>query len=164
MKKALFLIGTFLFASEGVGETDIVVRLINFVIFVAILWYLIGDKVINFFKKRKEEIARKFHEAEQKLQETNKKKEILKAQLEEIKVKATEIIEDSKKEAEIIYENIIKETKEELELYKKHFEEFKEIEIKKAKKEAVKEFLEEVLKDIHLTSEDAAKIVLKKVA
>jgi len=164
MKKLLLiLIGTFLFAS-GVGETDIVARVINFLIFVAILWYLIADKVIGFFRERKEKIAKKFQEVEERLKTSKEQKEILKAKLEEVKVKANEIVEDSKKEAEFIYNNIIKETKEEIELYKKHFEEFKEIEIKKAKKEAVKEFLKDVLKDIHITSEDAVKIVLKKVA
>lgn len=164
MKKLLFIvIGTFLFASEGV-ETDIVARIINFLIFAAILWYLVADKVVSFFRERKEKIAKKFQEVEERLKETKEQKEMLKAKLEEAKVKANEIIEDSKKEAELIYNNIIKEAKEEVELYKKHFEEFKEIEIKKAKKEAVKEFLEDVLKDVHITSEDAAKIVLKKVA
>jgi len=164
MKKLLFIvIGTFLFASEGV-ETDIVARVINFLIFAAILWYLVADKVVSFFRERKEKIAKKFQEVEEKLKETKEQKEMLKAKLEEAKVKANEIIKDSKKEAELIYNNIIKEAKEEVELYKKHFEEFKEIEIKKAKKEAVKEFLEDVLKDVHITSEDAAKIVLKKVA
>lgn len=164
MKKLLFIvIGTFLFASEGV-ETDIVARVINFLIFAAILWYLVADKVVSFFRERKEKIAKKFQEVEERLKETKEQKEMLKAKLEEAKVKANEIIEDSKKEAELIYNNIIKEAKEEVELYKKHFEEFKEIEIKKAKKEAVKEFLEDVLKDVHITSEDAAKIVLKKVA
>ena len=50
MKKLLVvLIGTFLFASEG-GETDIVARVINFLIFVAILWYLIADKVSKYHK------------------------------------------------------------------------------------------------------------------
>ena len=164
MKKLLFiLIGTFLFAS-GAGETDIVARTVNFLIFVAILWYLIGDKVIGFFRERKEKIANKFQEVEKKLKKTKEQKELLKAKLEEAKIKANEIVEDSKKEAEVIYNDIIKEAKEEVELYKKHFEEFKEIEIKKAKQEALKEFLEDVLKDIHITSEDAAKIVLKKVA
>ena len=164
MKKLLFiLIGTFLFAS-GAGETDIVARTINFLIFVAILWYLVVDKIIAFFKERKEKIARNFQEVEERLKTAKEQKEMLKAKLEEAKVKANEIIDDSKKEAGLIYSNIIKETKEEIELYKKHFEEFKEIEIKKAKQEAVKEFLEDVLKDIHITSQDAAKIVLKKVA
>ena len=138
--------------------------LISFRSVFAILWYLLADKVIAFFRGRKEKIAKKFQEAEERLKKTKEQKEILKARLEEVKVKANEIVEDSKKEAELIYNNIIKEAKEEVELYKKHFEDFKEIEIKKAKREAMKEFLEDVLKDMHISSEDAAKIVLKKVA
>ena len=46
-------------------------------------------------------------------------------------------------------------------MLEKHFEEAKLAEIKKAKREAVGAFLEDVLKNIRLTSEDAAKLVLK---
>jgi F-type H+-transporting ATPase subunit b len=50
MKKfLLFLAGVLAFASEGSGHTDIIPRTINFIIFVAILWYLVGDKVKRFF-------------------------------------------------------------------------------------------------------------------
>ena len=163
MKKLLLVvIGAFLFASEG--ETDIVARVINFLIFVAILWYLLADKVIGFFRKRKENIAKRFQEVEDRLKNTKEQKEMLKTKLEEAKVKANEIIEDSKKEAELIYNNIIKEAKEEAKSYKKHFEEFKEVEIKKAKKEVIEEFLKDLLKDVNITSKDLAKIVLQKVA
>jgi F-type H+-transporting ATPase subunit b len=164
MKKFLlvaFLSGV-LFASEAAsGGTDIVARTINFIIFVAILWYLVGNKVIAFFRNRKEEIARKFQEVENKLREAKTKKEELKAKLQEAEIKATEIIEDAKNEAEHIYNKIIEETKAELEMLEKHFEEAKLAEIRKAKREAIKAFLEEVLKDVHLSSEDAAKLVLK---
>jgi len=151
------------FASEAAatGGTDIVARTINFLIFAAILWYLVGNKAITFFRNRKEEIASRFQEVENKLKEAKLKKEALKAKLEEAKIKATEIIEDSKKEAEHIYTSIIEETKQELEILEKHFEEAKVAEIRKAKREAIKSFLEDVLKDVHLSSEDAAKLVLK---
>jgi F-type H+-transporting ATPase subunit b len=43
----------------------------------------------------------------------------------------------------------------------KQFEDYKETEIRKAKREVVKTFLEDVLKDIHISSEDAAKLILK---
>jgi len=165
MKKLVFLVALLssaLFANEAVsGGTDIVARTINFLIFVAILWYLVGNKAITFFRNRKEEIANKFQEVENKLKEAKLKKEELKAKLEEAKIKATEIIEDSKKEAEHIYQSILEETKAELEIMEKHFEEAKVAEIRKAKREAIKTFLEDVLKDVHLSSEDAAKLVLK---
>jgi F-type H+-transporting ATPase subunit b len=152
-----------LFASEAManGGTDIVARTINFIIFAAILWYLVGNKAIEFFRNRKEEIANKFQEIENRLKEAKARKEELKAKLEEAKVKAAEIVEDSKKEAEFIYNKILADTKEELEIMEKHFEEAKVAEVRKAKREAVKVFLEDVFKDVHLTSEDAAKLVLK---
>ena len=166
MKKTLLfsvILSGVLLANEAAvsGGTDIVARAINFLIFVAILWYLVGNKAINFFKNRKEEIANKFQDVENKLKEAKQKKEELKAKLEEAKIKANEIVEDSKKEAEHIYNTIIVEAKEEMEMMERHFEEAKRAEIKKAKREAVKVFLEDMLKDIHLSSEDAAKLVLK---
>ena len=166
MKKTLLLsviLSGLLFASEAAasGGTDIVARVINFLIFVAILWYLVGNKAISFFQNRKEEIATKFQEVENRLKEAKQKKEELKAKLEEAKIKANEIVEDSKNEAEHIYNAILAETKEEMEMMERHFEEAKRAEIKKAKREAVRAFLEDVLKDIHLSSEDAAKLVLK---
>jgi F-type H+-transporting ATPase subunit b len=164
--KKLLLVAFFsglLFASEAAvsGGTDIVARTINFIIFAAILWYLVGNKAIAFFRNRKEEIASKFQEVENKLKEAKLKKEELKAKLEEAKIKATEIVEDAKNEAEHVYNKIIEETKAELEMLEKHFEESKQAEIRKAKREAIKAFLEDVLKDVHLSSEDAAKLVLK---
>jgi F-type H+-transporting ATPase subunit b len=163
--RKLFLVALMsgaLFASEAAaGGTDIVARTINFLIFVAILWYLVGNKVIAFFQNRKERIANQFQEIENKLKEAKLKKEALKAKLEEAKIKAAEIIEDAEKEGEHIYASILEDMKAELELLEKHFEEAKVAEIRKAKREAIKAFLEDVLKDVHLSSEDAAKLVLK---
>jgi F-type H+-transporting ATPase subunit b len=165
MKKALLiaLLSAVAFASEAAatGGTDIVARTINFLIFAAILWYLVGNKAITFFNNRKEEIASKFQEIENRLKEAKNRETALKTQLEEAKIKAAEIIEDSKKEAEHIYNSILEETKAELEMLEKHFEEAKVAEIRKAKREAIRAFLEDVLKDVHLSSEDAAKLVLK---
>jgi len=166
MKKLVLLIGilsTFLFANE-VSHTDIVPRTINFLIYVAILWYLAGNKVINFFKERRERIAKQFQEIEEKLKESKAKKEALKAELENSKAKAKEIVENAKKEAELIENKIKEQLEEEIKILQKQFEEFKKYETQKTKKEVVEEFLKEILKDIHISSEDAAKLILKKVA
>jgi len=66
-----------------------------------------------------------------------------------------------KKEAELLEKKIKTQVEEEIKILQKHFEEYKENEIRKTKQVAVKVFLEEVLKDVHLSSEDAAKLVLK---
>jgi len=165
MKKLLVLtalFGSALFASEAASHgTDIVPRTINFLIFVAILWYLVGDKVKKFFEQRKESIAKRFQEIEEKLKESKARKEALKAQVIEAKHMAQEIIETAKKEAELIEKKIKEQLEEEIALLQKHFEEFKVNEIKKTKQEAIKEYLNEIFDEIHISSEDAAKLVLK---
>jgi F-type H+-transporting ATPase subunit b len=168
MKKLAFLSFIFsavLFANEAAaGGTDIVPRTINFLIFVAILWYLIGNKVVEFFRQRRERIAAQFQEVENKLKEAKAQKELLEAKKEEAKKTAAIIIEDAKNEAIIIYNKIFEEGKLEVEAMDKLFETFKENEIRKARREVVKSYLENLLKDIHISSEDAAKLILKKVA
>ncbi len=163
MKKIFALFGilsVFAFAGDF-SHTDIVPRTINFVIFVAILWYLIGNKIVGFFKQRKENIAKKFSEIEDKLKESKLRKEALKTELENAKIKAKEIIENAKLETETVNKKIKEQTEEEIKILQKQFEEFKEMEQNKIKKEVVKEFLEETLKDIHISSDEAVKLILK---
>ncbi len=154
------ILGVFAFASDF-SHTDIIPRSINFIIYVAILWYLVGNKAINFFKERREKIAKKFSEIEDKLKESKLRKEALKAELENAKLKAKEIIENAKLETEIINKKIKQQTEAEIEILQKQFEEFKEMEHNKIKKEVVKEFLDKVLDEIHISSDDAVKLILK---
>jgi len=167
MKKLALLIGvfaTFVFASEAAAHTDIIPRTINFLIFVAILWYLAGSKIVNLFKERRENIAKQFQEIEEKLKESKAKKEALRAELENAKIKAKEIVENAKKEAAFIENKIKAQLEEEIKILQKQFEEFKKYEAQKTKKEVVEIFLNETLKDVHISSEDTAKLILKKVS
>ncbi len=166
MKKVLLvtLFSVAAFANEMAAHTDIIPRTINFLLFVAILWYLAGNKIVNFFKQRREKIAKRFQEVESKLKEAKAKKEKAKAELENAKVKAEEIVKNAQAEAEHIKEIIKQQLEEEIKILEKQFEEFKKYETQKTRKEAVKEFLDETLKDVHVTSEDAAKLLIKKVA
>jgi len=54
MKKILVLMliifNVFVFASNSISGTDIIPRTINFLIFVAILWYLVGNRAVEFFR------------------------------------------------------------------------------------------------------------------
>jgi len=163
MKKLIALFGLFsisLFANDF-SHTDIIPRTINFIIFVAILWYVAGNKIINFFRQRKENIAKKFSEIENKLKESKLRKEALKAELENAKIKAKEIIENAKAETEVINDKIKAQMEEEIKVLQKQFEEFKELEENKIKKEAIKEFLDKTLEEVHISSEDAVKLILK---
>jgi len=164
MKKLAFfaIVSSFLYAAGDVSHhTDIIPRSINFLIFVAILWYLVGGKAVEFFRNRKEGIAKKFQEVEKKLNEAKVKKEELELKVAEARALAKKMIEDAQNESNVIYNNIMENTKLELEGMEKMFETFKESELRKAKKEVVKEFMDNILKDIHISSEDAAKLILK---
>jgi F-type H+-transporting ATPase subunit b len=157
----IFVLNAVLWANESASGTDIIPRTINFLIFVGLIWYLVGNRIVGFFQKRREEIAKRFQEVENRLREAKAKKEELEAKLEDAKIKANEIIEDAKKEAQLIYNNLIEEAKLEIERMEKIFEDYKETEKRKAEKEIVREFLQDILKDIHISSEEAAKLVLK---
>jgi len=169
MKKLLIFLGlttTALLANEHavtLTHSDFIPRVINFVIFVAILWYLLADKVKTFYAGRTQGIADSFAEVEAKLKESKAQKEALKAQVEEAHKKAEDIIKTAQKEVEIIKSNILNSAKAEVEAMEKQFNDYKSFEESKMKKEVVKDYLNNLAKDIHLSSEEVANIVTKKV-
>jgi len=55
------------------GETDFLPRLVNFIIFAAILYYFVADLIKNFFTGRSKEISSKLEEVQNRLKATKKK-------------------------------------------------------------------------------------------
>ncbi len=168
MKKLLFFVGlsTALLANEHtvtLTHSDFIPRVINFIIFVAILWYLLADKVKTFYANRSKAIADSFAEVEAKLKESKAEKEALKAKVEEAHKKAEDIVKTAQKEVEIIKSNILNSAKAEVEAMEKQLNDYKTFEENKMKKEVVKDYLNNLAKDIHLSSEEVANIVTKKV-
>ncbi len=173
MKKVVITLGLVavsLFANEhaaathvSISDTDFIPRVINFVIFAGILWYLLADKVKTFYANRSQSIADSFAEVENKLRESKSQKEALKAELKEANKKAEEIITTAKKEAELIKSKVIENAKAEIAMLHRQFEEQKAYEESKMKKEVVEAYLKNLVKDIHLSSEEVANIVTKKV-
>ena len=174
MKKiviALGLVSVTLFAGEhatavehvSISDTDFIPRVINFVIFAGILWYLLADKVKTFYANRSKSIADSFAEVETKLKESEAQKEALKKEVEEAHKKADDIIKTAQKEAELIKAKIIENAENEAKMLEKQFAEQKAYEESKMKKEVVEAYLNNLVKDIHLSSEEVANIVTKKV-
>lgn len=164
MKKILllaFVAITSLMASDG--GTDIFPRSINFIIFVAILYYLLAGRAKDFFNSRKESIANEFQSIQDKLRESKQKKDALKAEVESAHKKAEEIIETAKIEAKLIKEKVEKSTLNDIENLNRQFEDFKESEERTMKREVVKDYMNEVTKEIHIDSQEASNIVSKKV-
>lgn len=171
MKKSYFLLllaPIALFASEGVsaGSTDIFPRTVNFLIFVAILYYYVAANLKEWYFGRKNEIATKLDSIQVKLKESNSKKEVALAKVEEAKVNAKNLIETAKKEAVLLSEKITQEADHEIENLEKVFQDRISIERRKMQRVIISEVLDEMFKEgsISLDNDEVVNIVNKKVA
>jgi len=160
------LLGGTLLASEGGGESDFIPRLVNFLIFAAIIYYLVADHVKNFFKNRSAQIAAKLEEVQQKLKQTKEEKERAEAELQKAKQLAEEILKTSKQEIEIMTKELKEQALKEIALMQKLFEENIELTRRKKIKEITKEVLEELFEDksLDLDKEKFINLIVKKVA
>ena len=153
-----------LFGSDG--GTDIVPRTVNFIIFTAIIYYLLADFTKNFFKKRREEIASKLNSVQTKVKESKKRREEATLKVKEAGRVAEEIVATAKKEALIISENFDKSLKFDLEILDKQHQEQIELESRKMKRVVVSEVLKEMFEDdgIAINEKEFVNIILKRVS
>ncbi len=166
---AAFFLPAVLLASggEGVeGGTDFVPRLVNFIIFVAIIWYFVAEPVKNFFTGRTAEIASRLEEVQNRLKETKKAKEDAAAEYEAAQKTAEEIIESAKKEAQLLAKKLDEQLKAELENLEKLQEEKMEVEKRQMVRKTVAEVLEELFKGdaIGMDEKKFVNLIMKKVA
>ena len=170
MKKLLLLGLTLsplaLFASSGDTETDIIQRTVNFVIFAAILYYLLADKLKAAFADRSLSIQAELDKVQDTLDASAKKVDNATAQLEEAKKLAIEVVEGANAEIDKVKQNVLDAVESDIANLEKHFDEKVRVETRKAKKEVVSEILDELLSadNISLSQEELSNIVLKKVA
>lgn len=162
----IFLVPSFILGASSGEEYDIVPRTINFIIFFAILFYLLADPLRNYYKSRILKISSKLDEIQRKLLESKNKKLNIVRKLEEARINASNALTTAKKEAEILANKIRTETKEELALFDKHFEEYKDYELRRMEREVVSEVLAEIFNDpqIRLKQSEILDIMMKKVS
>lgn len=163
---ALFTPALVLAAGASPSETDIFPRTANFIIFAAIMYYLLADKIKEAYKGRISGIAQKLDSIQIKVKESVNAKEAAQAKVQEAKANAKALVETAKKEAVLIGEKVDKETQSELANLEKSFNEKTEIERRKMAREVVFSVLDDTFgKDaIALDKEELVKIVMKKVA
>jgi F-type H+-transporting ATPase subunit b len=163
----LVVFATSLFASGGGnGETDIIPRTVNFLIFAGILYYLIADKIKAFFSGRVENIKGDMEKVQELLKDSKKKKEEAQQKVEEAKKIAEDLVASANKEAKSISEKIDQNVKTEIENLVKQNVEAMELEKRKVVKSVAQEVIEELLKDdaINISNEKIIDIIKKKVA
>ncbi|MBK1971338.1 F0F1 ATP synthase subunit B [Campylobacter sp. TTU-622] len=166
LKFLFFLLPVYALASSNNGDYDIIPRVINFLIFIAILYYFIATPLKNFYKNRIFQISSKLDEIQRKLLESKTKKFEMTKKLEETKAEAVNALNHAKKEAELLVQKIKNETQNEIDLLNKYFEEQKNYETKKIEKEIISQILSELFKESNtiLKQNDMIDIVMKKVS
>ncbi|HIP12775.1 MAG TPA: F0F1 ATP synthase subunit B [Arcobacter sp.] len=153
------------FAQTG-RETDFFPRAFNFIIFASLLYYLLANPVKNFFRERKEGISSQLKEIEEKLQAAKDEKKEAQARLNDSEQKATQILDDAKKEAVLLAQKIVDSNTNELTNIEKQLEEKMTLEERKSVKEVIDEILSENITndDIMIDENKVIDIISKKVA
>jgi len=170
MKKILFtlfaVVPLALFASDSNVETDIVERTVNFLIFGAIIYYLLADKLKDFFGNRTTSIQGELDEVQELVKDSKKKVADANLEVENAKKIAVELIESANKDVDSIRKNIELAAEQEMAILSKSFDEKTELEAKKVKREVVENVLNQLLVDenIKLSQSELTNIISKKVA
>jgi len=153
------------FAQTG-RETDFFPRVFNFVIFASLLYYLLANPIKNFFKERKEGIASQLKEIEEKLQAAKDEKKDAQARLNDSEQKASQIVDDAKKEASLLAQKIVDANANDLGNLEKQLEEKISLEERKSVREVIDQILSENITkdDILLDEGKVIDIIAKKVA
>ncbi|WP_457597600.1 F0F1 ATP synthase subunit B [Hydrogenimonas sp.] len=148
------------------GHTDFVPRLVNFLIFVGIIWYFVAEPVKNFFTGRTAEIAGRLEEVQNRLKETKKAKEQAEAAYEQALKTAEEIIEAAKKESQLLAKKLDEQLVAELENMEKLQAEKMEVEKRQLVRKTVAEVLEELFRGdaIGMDEKKFVNLIMKKVA
>jgi len=170
MKKILLVLSVFvplaLFASDSNVQTDILERTVNFFIFVAILYYLLADKLKAFFVDRTKSIQSDLDKVQDMLKASEKKVADAKQEVENAKQVANELITSANEDVEAIKTKVENAVEQEIAFLSKNFDEKIKLEQRKVKREVVKNILNQLLSDdnIALSQDELTNIVLKKVA
>ena len=163
----MLMISTYALASEaGHGETDIVQRTVNFLLFAGLVWYLVGEPAKAYFASRSKSIADELKKVQERLDESiSLKKEAL-AKITEAEKFAETLVVSSKKENKIVNDNIMAQCEAELEALTRQNLSLKDFEQRKMVRSVVENVLGETLNQSseNLDKETMANIILKKVA
>ena len=171
LKYLMFLVlplsSMFASGGESSGETDIVPRTVHFLIFAAILYWLIADKLRAFFSARSDEIATRLSAAQEKVKAAKLEKEEALSKVEIAKDSAKSIVEIAYKEAALLSDKISDGVDNEIRNLEKSGKDGMEVEEKKMQREVVNEVIDQMFNTengAQLSNDDFVNIINKKVA
>lgn len=168
---SLFVLPAMLLASGNTEETryflqtgreyDFLPRVVNFTIFVGLLYYLLSQPIKSFFKERSLGISTQLNEIELKLQSAKDEKKEAQSRVTSSEAKAKEIISDANAEAVLLASKIVTANEYELALLDKQQDEKMMLEERRLAREAIDEVLGEniTVDDIHLDTQKVISII-----
>lgn len=161
-----FALSSVAFASAGATEMDIVPRVINFLIFAGIVYYLLAEKAKEFFTNRSKSIAQELNKVQELIKKSKKAKEEAELRVKESAKKAEDIIETAKQEAINLGIKIDKMSNNDIKNIIRQNQENMELERRKVKQIVVNEVLEEIFKSggLKIDDKEFINIIMKKVA
>lgn len=162
----LFCIPSILSASGSLENSDFIERTINFVVFVAILWYFAADKIKSIFVNRSNDISRQLQSVQVALQEAKKDRDEAQKRLKDMHIRAKEIVESAKKEAMIIQQRYEEQLSKDIESMTKSFESSLEFEQRKLLQESVTNILNKLMisESANLSKDDYVNIITKRIS
>lgn len=153
-------------ADMDIGATDIVQRLVNFLIFAGIVYYLLAEPLKEYFNGRTQGIADELEKVQQKVLENKEAKKMAEQKIKDAEKFASELMESSKKENKLISEKIMQQCEVDLEIMQKQHEALMALEQRTMVRDNVEQIVGNILgKDSDLLDQnEIAKIIMKKVA
>lgn len=153
-------------AEVNIAQTDFSERVINFAIFLAILWYLGAHRLKALLQARQAGISKRFDEVQSKISAAKKAKEQAQKQLDEARKKASDIIATAKKEAIVIAQRCEEQCSADIESLIKSNESLMAFEQRKAKVELVESVLKELFNSeaADIDTQEYVRILSRKVA
>lgn len=149
-----------------ISHTDFSERVINFIIFLAILWYLGAHRLKALLQSRQQEISSRFEQAQDRINEAKRDREQAQKQLEEAQKKAADIIATARKEAVVIAQKYEEQCSVDIENLIKSSESLMFFEQRKARVELVESVLKELFNSnaADIDTQEYVRILNKKVA
>lgn len=160
----LFFMSFVFSADVSISQSDFVERVINFVIFFSILWYLAADKIKEIFVQRRGKISCSFDEIQEKEKKIKKQKQEAESLVADARNRANEIVSNAKKEAFLIAQNLDLRLKEDLKNVSSSFEVILEQERRKILQQEITQALDQSFAPLALSDDACVKILEKGIS
>ncbi len=147
-------------------NSDFFYRVLNFSVFVGIVYYLAANPVKEFFVGRSEGIANQLEEIEEKLQASKNERLTAEENVVKAETKAKEIVSDAGNEAKLLTDNIADKNAVALSLLEKQAVEKEALSSKKATQTTIDALLNDGFENSDITVDEAkvVSLISSKVA